>query len=142
MKKIGFISALLLSTMTYAAEPEFVFGVVDASSAVQRIRPVQSYEFSKNKLNERFCWQVHNLPANKRLVTIQSELIAPAITSFLDKDGNRINATSIKEWTDLEVIEGVVGTCGFFEASDPTGQYILNIMVDGKRYPAQTMILK
>lgn len=142
MKKIGFISALLLSTMTYAAEPEFVFGVVDSSSPVQRIRPIQNYEFSKNKLNERFCWQIYNLPANKRLVTIQSELIAPSLTSFLDKDGNRITSTSIKEWADLEVIEGVAGTCGLFEVSDPVGEYTLKITVDGKRYPTQTMILK
>lgn len=127
--------------ISLTAEPTFTFFAVDASSTAVRRLP-NNHTFTRDNLNERFCWQVSNLPANKRLYNVDLELIAPSVTSFLDSDGNRVRGLSNVSHLQLEAVEGRIGECGGFEVNDPTGDYQLIVSVEGKKYPAQTMTLR
>lgn len=123
------------------SEPTFSFFAVDASSTIMRRLP-NNHTFTRERLSDRFCWQVNNLPANKRLYNVDLELIAPSVTSFVDGNGNRVRGISNITNLQLEAVEGRISECGGFEASDPAGEYQFIITVEGKSYPTQTMTLR
>lgn len=127
--------------ISLTAEPTFTFFAVDASSTAVRRLP-NNHTFTRDRLTDQFCWQVTNLPANKRLYNVDVEIIAPSVTSFMDDKGNRIRGMSSVTNLQMEAVEGRINSCGSFEANDPAGDYQVIVSVEGKKYPAQTMTLR
>lgn len=123
------------------AEPKFAFYAADTASTIVR-RLSNQHVFSRDRLTDRFCWELTGLPANKRLYNADLELIAPTITTFVDLDGNRVRSLSNIVNVQLEAVEGRIGECGAFEAGDPPGEYQFNVTVEGKKYPMQSIILR
>lgn len=122
-------------------EPIFTFFAVDTTSTVLQRLP-NNHVFSRERLNERFCWQVSGLPVNKHLYNVDLELIAPNMTWFVAADGKRMRGVSNVTNLQLEAVEGRIMECGGFESNDPAGKYRLIVTVEGKSYPMQTMILR
>lgn len=128
-------------TVQLVGEPQYTFYAMDAAQTIHKRLP-NNHIFTRNKLSDRFCWELSNLPANKRLYNVDLSLTAPAMTTFLDADGNRISSTQHISNVQLEAKEGRIGECGMFEASDPTGIYVFQVTVEGKTYPAHEILLR
>lgn len=128
-------------TVQLVGEPQYTFYAADTSNTIHRRLP-NNHVFSRNKLSDRFCWSLSNLPANKRLYNVDLSLIAPSLTTFLDADGNRISSTQHVSNVQMEAKEGRIGECGMFEAGDPAGTYVFQVTVEGKTYPAQEILLR
>lgn len=122
-------------------EPVFTFSAMDASNTAMRRLP-NNHIFTRDKLTDHFCWEVNNLPANKRLYNVDLSLTAPSPTTFINSEGQRTHSNTYTSNLQLEAKEGRITNCGMFEASDPTGTYVLQITVEGKAYPEQEIILR
>lgn len=122
-------------------DPIFTFSAMDASNTTMRRLP-NNHIFTRDKLTDRFCWEVRNLPANKRLYNVDLTLTAPSPTTFINSEGQRTYSSTYTSHLQLEAKEGRIGDCGMFEAGDPTGTYVLQITVEGKAYPEQAIILR
>lgn len=122
-------------------EPVFTFSAMDASNTTMRRLP-NNHIFTRDKLTDHFCWELSNLPSNKRVYNVDLSLTAPSPTTFLNADGQRVHSSHHVSHVQLEAKEGRIGECGMFEASDPTGTYVFQVTVEGKAYPEQEIILR
>lgn len=122
-------------------EPQYTFYAVDTAQTIYRRLP-NNHVFTRNRLSDRFCWELSNLPANKRLYNVDLMLTAPSMTTFLDTNGNRVSSTEHISNVQLEAKNGRISECGMFEAGDPAGTYVFQVTVEGKTYPAQEILLR
>lgn len=158
MKKFVLTALLAFSASVYAndslrladsydapiSEPVFRFGAKEMSGTVAYWLP-HGHVFSKNNLKQGFCWELSHLPKDVRMVNVRQTMIAPKeiqFKAFVDGKWEQSYGREIVNTIALEAQDGRVGSCGNFEASDPTGEYQIIVEANGVRYPMQSVMLK
>ena len=123
-------------------EPVFRFGVKHLGKNPHWL-PADT-GFDRRHTERGFCWEIVNLPADVVEVPVRQRIVAPEQTSFTSSVSGAVNSNSREHVSELlfRVADGRIGTCSRFEASDPQGEYTVQVETANRRYPPQKVILE